>query len=65
VLSNDFARFFAEAMRRQRKAKGLTQESLAEKADLASKMISLIERAVRWRSTGQVHSEGVMKWWKE
>jgi transcriptional regulator with XRE-family HTH domain len=34
-------------VRRQRKAKGLTQEELAERADLASKMISLIERFER------------------
>jgi ribosome-binding protein aMBF1 (putative translation factor) len=56
VLSKDFARFFAEAMRRQRKAKGLTQETLAEKADLASKMISLIERAERNQSVNVAHS---------
>jgi transcriptional regulator with XRE-family HTH domain len=56
VLSKDFARFFAEAMRRQRKAKGLTQETLAEKADLASKMISLIERAERNPSVNVAHS---------
>jgi XRE family transcriptional regulator, regulator of sulfur utilization len=46
-LSNDFAKLFGEAVRRHRKAKGLTQEQLAEKADLASKMISLIERFER------------------
>ena len=47
MLSENFARFFAEAVRQRRKAKGLTQEELAERADLASKMISLIERAER------------------
>ena len=47
MLSEDFARLFGEAVRRQRKAKRLTQEQLAEKADLASKMISLVERFER------------------
>jgi transcriptional regulator with XRE-family HTH domain len=47
MFSDDFARYFGEAVRRQRKAKGLTQEQLAERADLASKMISLIERFER------------------
>jgi transcriptional regulator with XRE-family HTH domain len=47
MLSEDFARLFGEAVRRHRKAKGLTQEQLAERADLASKMISLIERFQR------------------
>ena len=47
MFSDDFARYFGEAVRRQRKAKGLTQELLAERADLASKMISLIERFER------------------
>lgn len=47
MFSDDFARHFGEAVRRQRKAKGLTQEELAERADLASKMISLIERFER------------------
>lgn len=44
MLSGDFARLFGAAVRRHRKAQGLTQEQLAEKADLAPKMISLIER---------------------
>lgn len=47
MLSNDFARFFGEVLRKHRKAKGLTQEELAERAELASKMISLIERCER------------------
>ena len=47
MLSKDFARFFAQAMRTRRKAKGLTQEQLAEHSDLAPKMISLIERFER------------------
>jgi transcriptional regulator with XRE-family HTH domain len=56
MLSEDFARFFAEAVRRHRKAKKLTQEKLAERADLASKMISLIERAERNPSVNVAHS---------
>jgi transcriptional regulator with XRE-family HTH domain len=47
MLSTDFARFFAETVRGQRKRKKLTQEQLAERADLSSKMISLIERGER------------------
>jgi transcriptional regulator with XRE-family HTH domain len=56
VLSEDFAKFFAEAVRQHRKAKKLTQEELAERADLASKMISLIERAERNPSVNVAHS---------
>jgi transcriptional regulator with XRE-family HTH domain len=47
MRSEVFASFFAEAVRRNRKAKGLTREELAERADLASKMISLVERCQR------------------
>jgi transcriptional regulator with XRE-family HTH domain len=47
VRSRDFAKFFAEAVRQRRKALKLTQEELAERADLASKMISLVERCER------------------
>lgn len=47
MRSKDFARRFGEAVRKHRKAAGLTQEQLAEKADLASKMISLVERFER------------------
>jgi len=47
MLSNDFARCFGQVVRKQRKAAGMTQEQLAEKADLASKMISLVERFER------------------
>jgi len=47
MRSNDFARRFGEVVRKQRKAAGMTQEQLAEKADLASKMVSLIERFER------------------
>ena len=56
MLSEDFAIFFAEAVRQHRKAKKLTQEELAERADLASKMISLIERAERNPSVNVAHS---------
>jgi len=47
MRSNDFARRFGEVVRKHRKAAGLTQEQLAEKSDLASKMISLVERFER------------------
>jgi len=47
MLSKDFARRFGEVVRKHRKDKNLTQEKLAEKADLAPKMISLIERFER------------------
>ena len=47
MLSKDFANFFGKVVRRQRKESGLTQEDLAEKSDLAPKMISLIERFQR------------------
>ena len=43
----DFAGFFAEAVRRYRMAKKLTQEQLAERSDLSSKMISFVERGER------------------
>lgn len=35
---------FAAVLRKYRKNKKITQEALAEKADIASKMVSLIER---------------------
>ena len=47
VRSRDFARFFADAVRHHRKARELSQEELAERADLASQMISLVERSLR------------------
>ena len=47
MLSKDFARAFGEVVRKHRKARFLTQEQLAERSDLASKMISLIERFER------------------
>jgi transcriptional regulator with XRE-family HTH domain len=47
VLSKDFARAFGEVVRKHRKARFLTQEQLAERSDLAPKMISLIERFER------------------
>ena len=47
MLSKDFARRFGEVVRKHRKAAGMTQEQLAEKADLAPKMISLVERFER------------------
>jgi transcriptional regulator with XRE-family HTH domain len=47
MAAKNFARCFAEVLRRHRKEKKLSQESLAEQADLSSKMISLIERGER------------------
>ena len=47
MLSRDFAKFFGHIVRKHRKARFLTQEQLAEKADLAPKMISLVERLQR------------------
>jgi transcriptional regulator with XRE-family HTH domain len=43
----DMAKVFATVLRKQRARKKITQESLAEKADIASKMVSLIERNQR------------------
>ncbi len=43
-------------MRKHRKARFLTQEELAERADLASKMISLVERFERNPSLNVAHS---------
>lgn len=43
----EFAEFFGEVLRKHRKAKGYGQEQLAERAELASKMISLVERFER------------------
>lgn len=56
MLSKDFAKLFGKTVRRHRKAKGMTQEDLAEKADLAPKMISLIERFERNPSLDVVDS---------
>lgn len=47
MRSKRFSNAFGEAVRHARKAKGLTQENLAEKADIAPKMVSLIERFER------------------
>lgn len=43
----DFAGCFAEVVRERRRHLKLTQESLAEKANLSWKMVSLIERCER------------------
>ena len=43
----DMAKAFAAVLRKHRKEKNFTQEFLAEKADIASKMVSLIERGER------------------
>jgi len=47
MVSKSFARFFGEVVRKHRKARFMSQEELAERADLASKMVSLIERFER------------------
>jgi transcriptional regulator with XRE-family HTH domain len=47
MLSKDFSKHFGHIVRKHRKARFLTQEQLAEKSDLAAKMISLIERIQR------------------
>jgi transcriptional regulator with XRE-family HTH domain len=47
MVSGNFARFFSVVVRRYRKERGFSQELLAEKADLSSKMISLVERGER------------------
>ena len=47
MRSRNFARAFGVVVRRYRKAQNLSQETLAERADLAPKMISLIERFQR------------------
>jgi len=47
MVSKDFAKHFGQIVRKHRKARFLTQEQLAEKSDLAPKMISLIERIQR------------------
>ena len=47
MRQKDMARNFAAVLQKQRKAKGISQEVLAEKADCDSTMISLIERKIR------------------
>ena len=47
MRQKDMARNFAVVLQKQRKAKGVSQEILAEKADCDSTMISLIERKIR------------------
>ena len=47
MATRDFARGFAEVVRRHRKQRKMSQEKLAEKADVSSKMVSLIERGER------------------
>ena len=43
-------RLLGEAIRASRKEAGLSQEGLAEKADLSTVFISRIERGVEWPS---------------
>jgi transcriptional regulator with XRE-family HTH domain len=47
MRSKNFAKAFGVVLRKYRKAQKLSQETLAEKADLAPKMVSLIERFER------------------
>ncbi len=47
MRSQDLARAFGIVLRKHRKAKKFSQELLAEKADVAVKMVSLIERFER------------------
>jgi transcriptional regulator with XRE-family HTH domain len=47
MVPKDFAKCFAEVMRRRRKQSKMSQEKLSERADLSSKMISLVERGER------------------
>jgi transcriptional regulator with XRE-family HTH domain len=56
MLSKDFAKKFGKVVRKHRKRLNLSQEELAEKADLAPKMISLIERFERNPSLNVAHS---------
>jgi transcriptional regulator with XRE-family HTH domain len=56
MVSSNFAQLFVEVMRRHRKRAGLTQEALAERADLSAKTISFIERSERRPSLNVAHS---------
>jgi transcriptional regulator with XRE-family HTH domain len=56
MRSTDFDKLFSETLRFYRKAANLTQEELAERADLTSKMISLIERGERNPSANVLRS---------
>jgi len=47
MAKKDLADCFAQAVRERRKQINLSQERLAEKADLSSKMVSLVERGER------------------
>jgi transcriptional regulator with XRE-family HTH domain len=47
MRSQDLAKAFGVILRKHRKAKKISQELLAEKADVASKMVSLVERFER------------------
>jgi DNA-binding XRE family transcriptional regulator len=47
MRNRDMAKAFAAILRKHRKEHNITQEVLAEKADVASKMVSLIERGER------------------
>ena len=57
MLSKRFAKAFGENVRFQRRAQGMSQEALAEKAEWAmKKMISLVERAKRNPTLNVAHS---------
>ena len=42
----NLSKSFADALRKHRKQKKITQEFLAEKADISPKMVSMIERGI-------------------
>jgi transcriptional regulator with XRE-family HTH domain len=56
MLSQGFATNFGIIVRKHRRRLNLSQEELAERADLAPKMISLIERFQRNPSLNVAHS---------
>jgi transcriptional regulator with XRE-family HTH domain len=47
MRNRNLSEAFAVVLRKHRKAQNLSQETLAERADISSKMVSLIERGER------------------
>jgi transcriptional regulator with XRE-family HTH domain len=56
MRNRNFSEAFAVVLRKHRKAQKLSQESLAERADISSKMVSLIERGERNPTLDLAHS---------
>ena len=56
MRSQSLAKAFGIVLRKHRKAKRISQEFLAEKADVAVKMVSLIERFERSPSVNMADS---------